>query len=91
MAPAFAVVGLPLLYVISRYNYNLFHALPMGFQLLLPFLLNDIWNSRILGQKLFYCGRDRIFLFLHSLILSYAGKQGHGHIPEYGNWAPPST
>jgi len=90
MVPAFAIVGLPLLYVISRYNYNLFHSFADGVSIVIAiFAFTIIWNSRnlvdnnyflVVGIGFFF------FAFLNSLHL--LGNKGMGIFPEYGNMGP---
>ena len=84
------IAALPVLYLISRYNYNLFHGLVDGISITIAasvFMI--IWNGRrILDNDYFlYIGISFLFFafldFMHVL-----GNKNMGVFPEYGNLGP---
>ncbi|RJR29911.1 MAG: GAF domain-containing protein [Desulfobacteraceae bacterium] len=81
---------LPFLYLISRYNYNLFHGIVDGASIVIAasvFMI--IWTARRLldNDYLLFVGIS--FLFFSFLdLLHVVGNKDMGVFPEYGNLGP---
>ncbi len=90
MTPALALVGMPLLYVISRYNYNLFHSFADGVSIIIAaFAFTIIWNSRsLVDNNYFLVVGIGFFFFAFLNFLHLLGNKGMGIFPEYGNMGP---
>jgi PAS domain S-box-containing protein len=84
------IAALPVLYLISRYNYNFFHSLVDGASIVIAvsvFII--IWNTRHLLENdyLLYVGIS--FLFFAFLdLLHVLGNKNMGVFPAYGNLGP---
>ncbi|MCE5264447.1 MAG: PAS domain S-box protein [Deltaproteobacteria bacterium] len=83
-------MALPVLYAVSRYNYNLFHCLIDGVSIVIAAcVFAIIWYSRRLVDNHFFLYIGIAFLYfafwdsLHLL-----GNKGMGVLPEYGNLGP---
>jgi PAS domain-containing protein len=86
----FLVLALPVLYVISRHNYPLFHSLVDGVSIIIAAcVFAIIWNGRrIVDNDYFlYIGIALLFFafwdFMHLL-----GNKNMGVFPQYGNLGP---
>ncbi len=86
----FWMLALPVLYFISRYNYNLFHSLADGVSIVIAacvFMI--IWNSRRLVDNDYFLYIGIAFLFFAFLdLLHVLGNKNMGVFPEYGNLGP---
>jgi hypothetical protein len=84
------VLALPLIYVISRHNYNLFHSLADGVSIVIAsctFLI--IWTSRRSVDNHYFLYAGIAFLFFAILDLMHLlGNKGMGIFSEYGNLGP---
>jgi diguanylate cyclase (GGDEF)-like protein len=81
---------LPLLYVISRYNYNLFHSLADGASIVIAAtVFTIIWNGRHLVDNDYFLYVGIAFLFFAFWdLLHLLGNKNMGVFPEYGNLGP---
>ena len=86
----FWALALPAMYLISRYNYNLFHSLADGISIVIAacvFVI--IWNSRQLVDNNYFLYTGISFLFFAFLDLMHLlGNKGMGVFPQYGNLGP---
>lgn len=84
------ITALSVLYLISRYNYNLFHALADGASIVIAvsvFII--IWNTRHLLENDYLLHVGISFLFFALLdLLHVLGNKGMGVFPAYGNLGP---
>lgn len=81
---------LPLLYFISRYNYNLFHSFADGISIVIAACaFTIIWNSRHLVDNNYYLYVGIAFLFFAFLdSMHVLGNKDMGIFREYGNLGP---
>lgn len=86
----FWVLALPVLYFISRYNYNLFHGLVDGASIIIAacvFMI--VWNERRIIDNDYYLYVGIAFLFFGLLdLLHVLGNKNMGVFPEHGNLGP---
>ncbi|HAR96941.1 MAG TPA: hypothetical protein DCR97_13440 [Deltaproteobacteria bacterium] len=85
-----AVWSVPLLYLISRYSYNLFHSLADGLSIVIAacaFVV--VWNSRrnVDNHYFTYLGISLLFFAFLDLI-HMLGNKNMGVFPGYGNLGP---
>jgi two-component system sensor kinase len=82
--------ALPLIYFVSRQNYNLFHSLVDGVSIVIAacvFVI--IWNSRRLVDNHYFLYVGIAFLFFAFWdLLHVLGNKDMGVFPEYGNLGP---
>jgi PAS domain S-box-containing protein len=88
-----AIIGalaLPLIYFVSRQNYNLFHSLADGVSIVIAACAFAIvWNSRRLVDNNYYLYTGVAFLFFAFLDLMHLlGNKDMGVFPGYGNLGP---
>ncbi|MRR16456.1 MAG: PAS domain S-box protein [Deltaproteobacteria bacterium] len=81
---------LPVIYFISRQNYNLFHGLVDGVTIVIAAsAFTIIWTSRRLVDNCYFLYVGIAFLFFAILDLMHLlGNKGMGMLPEYGNLGP---
>ena len=86
----FCVLALPVLYLISRYNYNLFHSLADGVSIVIAAcIFTIIWNGRRIVDNDYFLYVGIAFLFFAFLDLMHLlGNKNMGVFPEYGNLGP---
>jgi signal transduction histidine kinase len=86
----FCVLVLPVIYFISRQNYNLFHILVDGVSIVIAASAFTItWNSRRLVDNNYFLYVGIAFLFFAFLTLMHVlGNKNMGVLPEYGNLGP---
>jgi len=84
------VVGLPLLYLVARYNYNLFHSFVDGVSIVIAVCaFTIIWNSRHLVDNNYFLFTGIAFLFFAFLdSIHLLGNKDMGIFPDYGNLGP---
>lgn len=85
-----AVSSVPLLYLISRYSYNLFHSLADGLSIVIAacaFVV--VWNSRrnVDNHYFTYLGISLLF-FAFLDLMHMLGNKNMGVFPGYGNLGP---
>ena len=86
----FWVLALPVLYFISRGNYNLFHSLVDGVSIVIAAsVFTIIWNGRrmIDNHYFLYIGISLLF-FAFLDLMHVLGNKNMGVFPEYGNLGP---
>jgi PAS domain S-box-containing protein len=84
------IAALPVLYYISRQNYNLFHSLADGVSIVIAVsVFMIIWNTRrfLDNDYLLYFGISFLFFALLDLI-HVLGNKDMGVFPAYGNLGP---
>lgn len=81
---------LPVIYFISRQNYNLFHSLVDGTTIVIAAsAFTIVWTSRRLVDNHYFLYVGIAFLFFAILDLMHLlGNKGMGLLPEYGNLGP---
>ncbi len=86
----FGILTLPVIYFISRQNYNLFHSLVDGVTIVIAAsAFTIIWNSRRLVDNHYFLYIGIAFLFFAILDLMHLlGNKNMGILPEYGNLGP---
>ncbi|MDD5168457.1 MAG: MASE3 domain-containing protein [Syntrophales bacterium] len=86
----FCVLALPLIYFVSRYNYNLFHCLADGATIVIAAsAFTIVWNSRHRADNDYFLYAGIAFLFFAFLDLMHLlGNKNMGVFPEYGNLGP---
>jgi PAS domain S-box-containing protein len=86
----FFVLVLPVLYFISRYNYNLFHSFADGVSIVIAAcVFTIIWNARRIIDNDYFLYVGIAFLFFAFMDLMHLlGNKGMGVFPEYGNLGP---
>lgn len=84
------VLALPVIYFISKYNYNLFHSFADGTSIVIAACaFTIIWNSRRLVDNNYFLFTGIAFLFFALLDLMHLlGNKNMGVFPEYGNLGP---
>ncbi|MBI5603895.1 MAG: PAS domain S-box protein, partial [Deltaproteobacteria bacterium] len=86
----FCALAFPVLYIVSRYNYNLFHGLADIFTIVIAGTVFVVaWNSRrsIDNHYLLFAGNAFLsFAFLD--LLHVLGNKNMGVFPQYGNLGP---
>jgi PAS domain S-box-containing protein len=86
----FCALAFPVLYIVSRYNYNLFHGLADIFTIVIASTVFVVaWNSResIDNNYLLYAGIAFLsFAFLD--LFHVLGNKNMGVFPQYGNLGP---
>lgn len=85
------MLALPILYVISRYNYNLFHSLADGATIVIAAsAFTIIWNSRQRVDNGYFLYTSIAFLFFAILdLIHMLGNKNMGVFPaSYGNLGP---
>jgi signal transduction histidine kinase/ActR/RegA family two-component response regulator len=90
MTALLGLLALPLIYSISRYNYNLFHSFADGISIVIAAgTFAVIWNSRRLVDNDYFIYAGISFLFFAFLdLLHVLGNKNMGIFPEYGNLGP---
>ncbi len=90
MAVLSVLLALPLLYFISRYNYNLFHSFADGISIVIAACaFTIIWNSRHVVDNHYFLYIGIAFLFFAFLdSMHVLGNKNMGIFPEYGNLGP---
>jgi HD-GYP domain-containing protein (c-di-GMP phosphodiesterase class II) len=88
--PMFLVLALLVLYVISRYNYNLFHSLADGVSIVIAAcVFTIIWNGRRIVDNDYFLYVGIAFLFFAFWdLLHLLGNKNMGVFPQYGNLGP---
>jgi two-component sensor histidine kinase/PAS domain-containing protein len=86
----FLVLALPLLYFISRHNYNLFHSFADGVSIVIAAcVFTIIWNGRRIVDNDYYLYVGIAFLFFAFWDLMHLlGNKNMGVFPKYGNLGP---
>ncbi len=87
----FWMLALPILYVISRYNYNLFHSLADGATIVIAAsAFTIVWSSRQRVDNGYFLYTSIAFLFFAILdLLHMLGNKNMGVFPaSYGNLGP---
>jgi len=86
----FWVLALTEFYIISRYNYNLFHSLADGVSIVMAgCVFTIIWDSRHRVDNNYFLYTGIAFLFFAFLDLMHLlGNKNMGVFPEYGNLGP---
>ncbi len=86
----FLVLALPVMYFISRQNYNLFHSLVDGITIVIAAcIFTIIWNARRLIDNHYFLYVSIAFFFFAILDLMHLlGNKGMGVFPAYGNLGP---
>ncbi len=86
----FWVLALPALYLISRYNYNLFHSIADGISIVIAAtVFTIIWNGRRIVDNDYFLYIGIAFLFFAFWDLMHLlGNKNMGVFPEYGNLGP---
>ncbi len=89
-APIFLVLALLVLYVISRYNYLLFHSLADGVSIVIAAcVFAIIWNGRRIVDNDYFLYVGIAFLFFAFWDLMHLlGNKNMGVFPKYGNLGP---
>ena len=84
------MAALPVIYLISRNNYNLFHSLADGATIVIAAsAFAIIWNSRHRVDNHYFLYVGIAFLFFAFLdLLHLLGNKNMGVFPEYGNLGP---
>ena len=84
------IATLPLIYVTSRHNYNLFHSLADGASIVIAAsAFTIIWNSRRSVDNKYFVYAGIGFLFFAFLDLMHLlGNKDMGVFPAYGNLGP---
>lgn len=84
------MLALPVIYFISRYNYNLFHSFADGISIVIAVCaFTIIWNSRHLIDNNYFLFTGIAFLFFALLdSIHLLGNKNMGIFPEYGNLGP---
>ncbi|MEE9913775.1 MAG: hypothetical protein K4571_18855 [Deltaproteobacteria bacterium] len=84
------VLALPLVYAVSRYNYNLIHILFDGVSIIIAVsVFMIIWHSRHLLDNHYFLFVGIALLFFAFLdLLHLLGNKNMGIFPEYGNLGP---
>ena len=84
------LLALPLVYLISRYNYNLFHSLADGISIVIAVCaFTIVWNSRRLVDNDYYLFVGIGFLFFAFVdFFHIIGNRGMNIFPQYGNLGP---
>ena len=87
---AISVLALPVIYFISRYNYNFFHSFADGATILVAAsVFTIIWNSRHRVDNDYFLYTGIAFLFFAFLdAMHLLGNKNMGIFPEYGNLGP---
>ena len=89
-ASLFSAMAFPVLYIVSRCNYNLFHGLADIFTIVIASTVFVVaWNSResIDNNYLLYAGIGFLsFAFLD--LFHMLGNKNMGVFPQYGNLGP---
>ena len=85
-----AVAALPLIYILSRYNYNLFHSLADGLSIVIAACaFAVVWNSRRFVDNGYFIYTGIAFLFFAFLDLMHLlGNKNMGVFPAYRNLGP---
>jgi len=85
-----AVLALPVIYFISRYNYSFFHSLADGVSIVIAAcVFTIIWNSRHHVDNNYYLYTGIALLFFAFLDLMHLlGNKNMGVFAEYGNLGP---
>jgi PAS domain S-box-containing protein len=86
----FFALAFPVLYIVSRYNYNLFHGLADIFTIVIASIVFVVaWNSResIDNNYFLYAGIGFLFFALLDLF-HVLGNKDMGVLPQYGNLGP---
>jgi len=88
--PTFLVLALLVLYVISRYNYNLFHSVADGVSIVIAAcVFTIIWNGRRIVDNDYFLYVGIAFLFFAFWdLLHLLGNKDMGVFPQYGNLGP---
>lgn len=83
-------LALPIIYLISRQNYNLFHSLVDGISIVIAACtFTIIWNQRRVVDNHYFLYVGIAFLFFAALnLLHLLGNKNMGVLPEYGNLGP---
>jgi signal transduction histidine kinase len=86
----FWVLALPVLYALSRYNYNLFHSLADGASIVIAAsAFTIVWTSRRRTDNDYFLYAGIAFLFFAFLdLIHMLGNKGMGVFPGYGNLGP---
>jgi diguanylate cyclase (GGDEF)-like protein len=86
----FLMLALPVLYLISRYNYNLFHSFVDGISIVIAAtVFTIIWNGRrILDNDYFLFVGIAFLFFAFWDLMHLLGNKNMGVFPEYGNLGP---
>jgi PAS domain S-box-containing protein len=84
------LLALPVIYLITRYNYNLFHSFADGASIIIAAsAFTVIWNSRNRVDNDYFVYAGIAFLFFAFLdFLHLLGNKNMGIFPEYGNLGP---
>lgn len=84
------VLALPVIYFISRQNYNLFHSVADGLSIVIAACaFTIIWNSRRLVDNNYFLYAGIAFLFFAFLDLMHLlGNKDMGVFTQYGNLGP---
>lgn len=84
------ILALPVLFIMSRYNYNLFHSIADGISIAIAVcIFMIIWNSRRHLDNHFFLLTGIAFLFFAALdLLHVLGNKDMGVFPDYGNLGP---
>jgi two-component sensor histidine kinase/PAS domain-containing protein len=84
------MIALPLLYFISRHNYNLFHSFADGVSIVIAAcVFTIIWNGRRIVDNDYYLYVGIAFLFFAFWDLMHLlGNKNMGVFPKYGNLGP---
>lgn len=82
--------ALPVLFILSRYNYNLFHSIADGVSIAIAVcIFMIIWNSRRYLDNDYFLVTGIAFLFFAILdLLHVLGNKDMGVFPDYGNLGP---
>jgi len=85
-----AVLALPVIYYVSRHNYNLFHSLADGVSIVIASCaFTIIWNSRRSVDNNYFLFAGIAFLFFAFLdLIHLLGNKDMGVFPQYGNLGP---
>ena len=86
----FCTLAFPVLYIVSRYNYNLFHGLVDFFAIVIASTVFVVaWNSRESTDNNYFLYTGIAFLFFAFLDLFHLlGNKNMGVFPQYGNLGP---
>jgi signal transduction histidine kinase len=84
------ILALPVLFFLSRYNYNLFHSIADGISIAIAVcVFMIIWNSRRFLDNNYFLFTGIAFLFFAFLDLMHVlGNKEMGVFPEFGNLGP---
>ncbi|HBG17919.1 MAG TPA: hypothetical protein DDY32_01180 [Desulfobulbaceae bacterium] len=90
ITPILVVLALPVIYYISRHNYNLFHSLADGVSIVIAACaFTIIWNSRRSVDNNYFLYAGVAFLFFAFLdLLHLLGNKDMGVFPQHGNLGP---